>query len=131
MGLSSNSIIHFTSEKENLKSILKSNFRPFYCREEIIIDNRPMTYAAPMVSFCDIPLSEIKSHINKYGAYGLGLTKEWAERNRLNPVLYFEKKIHIIFKLCRCLPKIYFKGEKAQRKLEKRRKTNCGYYALH
>jgi hypothetical protein len=91
MGLSSNSIIHFTSEKDALKSILKNNFRTYYCKEKIAFGNIYITYVAPMVCFCDIPLSEVKDHISKYGSYGLGLTKEWAENKGLNPVLYLDK----------------------------------------
>lgn len=91
MGLSSNSIIHFTSEKEALKSILTTNFRPNYCKEIVAFGNIYIMYAAPMVCFCDIPLSEVKDQISKYGKYGLGLTKEWAEKKGLNPVLYLDK----------------------------------------
>jgi len=44
-----------------------------------------------MVSFCDIPMSEIKNHISKYGSYGIGLTREWGQKNNLNPVFYVDK----------------------------------------
>ncbi|MDO9304699.1 MAG: abortive infection system antitoxin AbiGi family protein [Sulfuricurvum sp.] len=91
MGLSSNSIIHFTGTKENLKGILQDNFRLKYCLEEVVLGGKNTTYIAPMVSFCDIPLSEIKNHIENYGSYGIGLSKEWAIRQRLNPVIYIEK----------------------------------------
>jgi hypothetical protein len=90
MGLSSNSLIHFTKTSDALKGILSNNFKIFFCRESIIL-NTSIEYAAPMVSFCDIPLSSIKEHIGKYGSYGIGLTKEWAQRKHLNPVLYIDK----------------------------------------
>ena len=95
MGLSSNTIIHFTNTKERLEGILTNNFIVKYCKESIILNNKPLTFHVPMVSFCDIPLSEIKNHIKQYGEYGIGLTKEWAERNGLNPVLYVEKNSHL------------------------------------
>jgi len=90
MGLSSNSIIHFTNSKEALQGILTENFKIFYCKETIVLHKILFEYHVPMVSFCDIPLSEIKNHIDSYGAYGIGLTKEWAIKNRLNPVMYME-----------------------------------------
>ncbi|MCK4662825.1 MAG: hypothetical protein KAT68_08170 [Bacteroidales bacterium] len=91
MGLSSNSIIHFTKTSDALKEILSNNFKIFYSRESIILEKK-IQYAAPMVSFCDIPLSSIKEHIGKYGSYGIGLTKDWAQSQQLNPVLYVDKK---------------------------------------
>jgi len=88
MSLSANTLIHFTDNKEKLKSILQENFRIFMCKENIFLGGMPGNIYAPMVSFCDIPLSEIKEHISKYGSYGLGMTKEWGMRKGLNPVLY-------------------------------------------
>jgi len=104
MSLSSNSIIHFTNTKDALKGILTENFKLFYCKEEILLDNKPLSFAVPMVSFCDIPISQVKNHITKYGAYGLGLTKSWAERQKLNPVLYVEKDSN----LSRSYRNVYF-----------------------
>ncbi len=91
MALSSNSIIHFTNTKDALKGILEDNFKLKYCKERIETKESIFELSVPMVSFCDIPLSEVKDHISKYGSYGIGLTREWAENNGLNPVLYLEK----------------------------------------
>lgn len=91
MPLSSNTLIHFTSSAENLKGILTSNFKLSYCKECAVIGGKKNTIHVPMVSFCDIPLSQIKDHISKYGEYGIGMTRNWARKNGLNPVLYMEK----------------------------------------
>lgn len=88
MPLSANTLIHFTDSKDKLKQILEDNFRISYCKEMPILGGDEITYYAPMVSFCDIPLSEVKDHISKYGNYGIGLTKKWGELKGLNPVLY-------------------------------------------
>lgn len=71
--------------------ILSDNFRVYNCRERLELPSGDVGFVVPMVSFCDIPLSEVKSHIAKYGSYGLGLTKEWGIKNGLNPVLYMER----------------------------------------
>jgi len=96
MSISSNAILHFTNSKETLKDILENNFRIHYCKEEISFgDGNDFHIAVPMVSFCDIPFSQIKTHMEKYGNYGIGLTKEWAKRKKLNPVLYFAKDSYL------------------------------------
>jgi hypothetical protein len=88
MPLSANTLIHFTKRKSFLKNILEGDFRIFYCKETIQFDQSPKIVYVPMVSFCDIPLSEIKEHMSKYGSYGIGMTKEWAYQQKMNPVLY-------------------------------------------
>ena len=91
MGLSSNAIIHLTKNKNALKGILKEGFRLSYCRETLILDGSSMVFYSPIVSFSDIPFSQLKDHIRKYGSYGIGMSKEWAEKQKLNPVLYVER----------------------------------------
>ena len=96
MPLTPNSIFHFTS-KEKLKWTLENNFRVRYCLENIscyvsAINAAAVTsIAVPMVSFCDIPLSQIKDHYVNYGKYGIGFKKEWARNKGLNPVLYIDQ----------------------------------------
>ncbi|WP_456439821.1 abortive infection system antitoxin AbiGi family protein [Psychroserpens sp.] len=91
MGLSSNSVIHFTPNISNLKGILKNGFDIRYCRETFLSKSKKRDLLVPMVSFCDTPFSQIIEHIKSYGSYGIGLSKNWAESKGLNPVLYLEK----------------------------------------
>ncbi|MGR4992144.1 abortive infection system antitoxin AbiGi family protein [Vibrio rotiferianus] len=95
MGVSSNSVIHFTNSLDAIKGILKNNFRPKYCREYTLLDECYSDILVPMVSFCDIPMSDIKEHIDKYGCYGVGLSKKWARTSGLNPVLYIDSNSHL------------------------------------
>ncbi|MBK9630354.1 MAG: hypothetical protein IPO62_04690 [Saprospiraceae bacterium] len=94
MAISTNSVIHYTELLEDLKGIITCHgFRIKYCIEEIKLQNpTPLNAAFPMVSFCDIPLSGIKNHIETYGSYGIGLSKTWAKRSGLNPVHYIERE---------------------------------------
>lgn len=91
MALSSNSIIHFTKNLESLEGILMETFKIRYCRETLYSCDKHFDILVPVVSFCDIPFSQILNHISSYGSYGIGLTKAWAERQGLNPVLYVER----------------------------------------
>lgn len=36
----------------------------------------------------DIPLSQTKNHVKNFGSYAIGLKKEWALKNKINPVFY-------------------------------------------
>lgn len=83
-------LFHFTKTVESLCGILESGFFPRYSLEDISwlgFDTTP-NVAIPVVCFCDIPLSRISEHIGFYGNFGIGLTKEWAMSNGLNPLLY-------------------------------------------
>jgi len=96
MALSTNSVFHFTNNIDALKGILSNQFRIKYCLEKIETKQKIVEYAVPMVSFCDIPLSQVINQIKKYGGYGIGLSKPWAKSRGLNPVLYLEKKSTIL-----------------------------------
>jgi hypothetical protein len=94
--ISSSSLFHFTRKSDYLIQILQNEFRPRYYPEKIVlVSGRSIVKAIPMVCFCDIPLSQVKEHIKTYGEYGIGLTKEWAFKNKLTPVQYLQKDSHI------------------------------------
>ena len=84
------SLFHFTKSLDTLQAILCSSFHPRYSREDISwLGLKDVAYfAVPMVCFCDIPLSRVSDHVASYGSYGIGLSKEWAVRSGLNPLLY-------------------------------------------
>lgn len=83
-------LFHFTS-KDGLRSILEETFKVSYARERIEGKSSVREFGVPMISFCDLKLSELKVHMGKYGRYGIGLKKEWANKHGLNPVLYVSK----------------------------------------
>ena len=100
MAISSNSIIHYTKELSGLESIIKSKgFRICYCSEKVNTrGGQSYAFAIPMVSFCDIPITDYKKHFyhtkgkkrGYYGDYGIGLNKAWASKCGLNPVSYID-----------------------------------------
>jgi hypothetical protein len=89
----SETLFHFTKSLDTLQLILDSGFWPRYCLEDVswlAAGTQPESgfISVPMVCFCDIPLSRIDEHVNFYGSYGLGMTKEWALKNGLAPIHY-------------------------------------------
>lgn len=90
--ISSNSLFHFTSKIEYLLNIVENGFSPRYCLESATLstesEREGIGQITPMVCFCDISLSQITKHIDRYGKCGIGMTKEWGVKNKLNPVIY-------------------------------------------
>jgi hypothetical protein len=86
-------LYHYT-KKEHLVSIMKGSFKPFYCLESIsyifdIDDPNDLTasHAVPIICFSDIP-KERHNYFNHNSDYGIGMTKKWAEKKGLTPVIY-------------------------------------------
>ena len=101
MNISSNTLFHFTDKIENVIGILKEGFKPHFCLEDLnfILPDEPteeLEWAIPMVCFCDVPLSQSKTHRKTYGNYGIGLSKEWGKNNKISPVLYAYRESAII-----------------------------------
>jgi len=93
MVISSNTLFHFTNSMRNLISILKLEFHPKFCLEDFqsVYPEQISEEAVPMVCFCDLPLSSVGKHLEFYGSYGIGMTKNWGIRNGINPVIYTYK----------------------------------------
>jgi hypothetical protein len=94
MPVSSNTLFHFTSDLDSVFSILADEFHPHFCLENFNVlaprrSNVPeLEFAVPLVSFCDIPLSQVEKHMDAYGRYGIGMRKEWGTKRKVAPVLY-------------------------------------------
>lgn len=101
MSISANAIFHFVRQREYLSDILKKGeLVPRYCVEDIDIRIKGTRFngsvAIPMKCFCDIPLSQIYQHTNKYGKFAIGLSKEWAQKAGITPVIYIHEKSPIL-----------------------------------
>ena len=109
--ISANTLFHFTHTKDTLLKILETGFRPSYCREfGVSTDNRINESHVPMVCFCDLPLSFIEKHsegyvwiykktnqeFKGYGRYAVGLSKDWGQKSKLNPVTYVTNHSHYL-----------------------------------
>ena len=68
-------LFHYTKSVNTLLTILREGLRFTYCLEEYpLVPDRKV--GIPMISFCDIPISDSVEHAQKYGSYAIGLTKE-------------------------------------------------------
>lgn len=99
MAISSNTLFHFFGEYNYLKQSIEEGLWPRYCIEK---KWKGKDLAIPMFCFCDIPLSQIKDHIdekNGYGCYGIGVTKEFAMDNKITPVTYLSQESFLMNKI--------------------------------
>lgn len=99
-------LFHFT-DKQGLWGILADTFKISYSRECISGKNDKKRFAVPIVSFCDLRLSELREHMKKYGKYGIGMSKEWAISKGLNPVIYVSNGSHLISSFFPAIDKLY------------------------
>ncbi|MEJ7821612.1 MAG: abortive infection system antitoxin AbiGi family protein [Chitinophagaceae bacterium] len=93
--LSSDSLFHFVHRRDWLLEILQRKaFQARFVYEDIPALKQKL--GIPMKCFSDIPLGMIKKHMTVYGAYGIGVTKTFAKRNNLSPIIYVHQKSAII-----------------------------------
>ncbi len=94
-------LFHYTRNQNILISILKEGLKFSYCKEKF---SETLCLGIPMISFCDIPLSNSFEHSSKYGQYAIALSKNIIMRKykgALSPVNYFTSISSVIaaFKL--------------------------------
>ena len=68
--------------------ILETGLIPNFCQEDLSYFDRKVNVGVPMISFCDIPLTRTSMFKARYGDYAIGLSKEWALKKQINPILY-------------------------------------------
>jgi hypothetical protein len=86
-------LFHICKELSTIKNILSDKaFIPSFAREFVNVNNIETPYYwVPMVSFCDFKVSELNLHLQKYGKFGIGVSKDWGIQKGLNPVLYLSQ----------------------------------------
>lgn len=93
MPLSTNTLFHFTDSIDVLFKILEEGFWPKYSKETGWKGKGEPQFAIPMVSFCNIPLSQIGEHIKYYGSYGIGMSMKWAvTKENIQPIFYITRE---------------------------------------
>lgn len=113
-------LFHFTKELETLFKILESsNFRISFAKEFIQGPHTNRNIAIPMVSFCDIRLTQLNQHTESYSHYGIGLSKTWANKNGLNPVIYMSKSSSVFDNYNLELRSLKKENKKLHKSLEK------------
>ena len=85
-----NCVFHFTKEFETIIKIITDKAFKYSYSAEYFFENKYRKIGVPCVCFSSRPLSKLK-YMASYGEWGIGLTKDWARKHKLNPVFYLEK----------------------------------------
>ena len=94
--LSSSVLFTFTPKLDYLLSFLEKVITPRFVCERL--PGTKLSYITPMKCFCDIPLGKIKSHIGRYGSYGLGIKKSFLQKIGVTPVIYVHQNSEPFFR---------------------------------
>lgn len=89
------SLFHFTKNRDVLFSILEHGFWPHYSYEDIAWVSGTLFFGRSMVCFCDIALPKLENHTSFYGKFGIGMKKDWGIDNGLNPLMYVSGKSEV------------------------------------
>lgn len=83
-----NSFFHYTKKYDVLVQILANGFVGSFANEQFPKSDGTLGHLyIPMISFCDIPLSQLQYIV--YGNYAIGMTREWGNNLPLSPVSYY------------------------------------------
>lgn len=88
MGLSSNVLWHQTSEEYFYKILSEKRLKYAYSLERVIAPEGGKEIAFPMISMCNLPLSEFSGYISRYGGFSLGFSQQWGKINGFTSVWY-------------------------------------------
>lgn len=80
----STSYFHYTRDLNTLIQILQNGFIGSFCREDFQYNKQLFSLHIPMVSFCDLPLSQITNIT--YGDYAIGMSSVWGNKEKLTPI---------------------------------------------
>ena len=103
MGLSSNILWH-QAKKDGLKGIIRDRCLYYSYSEESVISSLAKLktrFAFPMISVCDLPLSETGGYLKKYGDYTIGFSSAWGKRNGFSTVWYCDEHSNTLLYLLR------------------------------
>lgn len=86
--------LYHCTDFNGLKGILETEaFKPSYCLEQAgYLEEKP-NFAFAMVCFADLMVSELSEHMKSFKSKCyLQMSKEWARKNHLSNVIYYEEK---------------------------------------